>query len=520
MKKTYFRAKKTYSKNMPFNSIFSWIIKKRIHQIELFKKFPIDVQNELFQSLITTSTTTEFGKKYGFKDIVSYNDFRQNVPLHDYEDMQPYINRIISGEQEILWPSQTKWFAKSSGTTSSRSKLIPVTKESLEDCHYKGGKDLLSIYYDNYENRKLYNGKHLIVGGSAQVNYLSNDSYFGDLSAILVKNLPWWAEIRRTPAKEITLMSEWEEKIEKMAKSTIQENVCIIAGVPSWTMVLAKRILELSGKSTLKEVWPNLELYMHGGVNFAPYKDAFQQLVGFDDMHYVETYNASEGFFGIQDQVNNPDMLLMLDYGIFFEFIPMEHFQGTVSKKVIPLEQVELGKQYALVISTNGGLWRYIIGDTIVFSQATPYRFHISGRTKSYINTFGEELIVENAERAIAKASKETQAQVRDYHACPVYMSNTQLGGHQWLIEFEKLPSDHKVFEQILDKTLKEINSDYDAKRYKDMVLSFPKITVLQQGSFHSWLKKQNKLGGQNKIPRLANNRKIADELLTLITNE
>jgi len=504
---------------MPINSIFSWIIKKRINQIELFKKFPIDVQQELFHSLITSAETTEFGKKYDFKDISSYDVFRKNVPLHEYEDLQPYINRIISGEQNILWASQTKWFAKSSGTTSSRSKLIPVTKESLEDCHYKGGKDLLSIYYDNYENRKLYNGKHLIVGGSAQVNYLSNDSYFGDLSAIIVKNLPWWAEIRRTPAKEITLMSEWEEKIEKMAKSTIEENVYIIAGVPSWTMVLAKRILEISGKSTLKEVWPNLELYMHGGVNFAPYKEAFQQLVGFDDMHYVETYNASEGFFGIQDKTDLSELLLMLDYGVFFEFIPMEHFQGTESKKVISLDEVEIGKQYALVISTNGGLWRYIIGDTIVFSQATPYRFHISGRTKSYINTFGEELIVENAERAIAKASKETKSQVRDYHACPVYMSNTNLGAHQWLIEFEKEPEDRKLFAEILDKTLKEMNSDYDAKRYKDMVLSFPKLTILPQDSFNNWLKKQNKLGGQNKIPRLSNNRKMADEILKLNVN-
>jgi len=499
---------------MPLNSIFSWIIKKRIHQIELFKKFPLDVQHELFQSLITSAASTEFGRKYHFQDIASYDNFRNNVPLHEYEDMQPYIDRIIAGEQGILWVSQTKWFAKSSGTTSSRSKLIPVTKESLEDCHYKGGKDLLSIYYDNYENRKLYNGKHLIVGGSSQVNYLSNDSYFGDLSAIIVKNLPWWAEIRRTPAKEITLMSEWEEKIERMAKSTIQENVYIIAGVPSWTMVLAKRILELSGKSTLKEVWPNLELYMHGGVNFTPYKDSFHELVGFKDMHYVETYNASEGFFGIQDQENNPNMLLMLDYGIFFEFIPMEHFQGTASKNVISLEEVEIGKQYAMVISTNGGLWRYIIGDTIVFSEIAPYRFRISGRTKSYINTFGEEVIVENAEQAIYTAAKTTQAQVRDYHACPIFMTETTKGAHQWCIEFDHLPNNIDLFKQTLDQTLKEINSDYDAKRYKDMVLSPPKITVLPKGSFHRWLKVQNKLGGQNKIPRLANNRLIAEELL------
>lgn len=502
---------------MPFNSIFSWIIKKRMHQIELFKKFPIDVQNEVFQTLVSAAAFTEFGLKYNFKDIISYEDYKNNVPLHEYDDLKPYIDRVIEGEQEILWPSETKWFAKSSGTTSSRSKLIPVTKESLEDCHYKGGKDLLSIYYDNYENRKLYNGKHLIVGGSAQVNYLSDDSYFGDLSAIIVKNLPWWAEIRRTPAREIALMSEWEEKIEKMAHSTIEDDVYIIAGVPSWTMVLAKRVLEITGKKTLKEVWPNLELYMHGGVSFEPYRQEFRKLIGFDEMHYVETYNASEGFFGIQDEEGNPGMLLMLDYGIFFEFIPMEDFNGTASSNVISLRDVELGRQYALVISTNGGLWRYIIGDTIVFTELSPYRFRISGRTKSYINTFGEEVIVENAEKAITMASKATNAQVRDFHACPVYMQSNSKGAHQWLIEFVNDPDDLEEFKRLLDASLREINSDYDAKRYKDMILSFPVFTILPKGGFDQWLKTKNKLGGQNKIPRLSNNREIMEQILSTI---
>jgi len=502
---------------MPFNAIFSWIVKKRIHQIELFKKFPLEVQNELFQHLISTAAFTEFGLKYNFKDITSYEDFKAHVPLHEYNDLKHYIDRVIEGEQEILWPTETKWFAKSSGTTSSRSKLIPVTRESLEDCHYKGGKDLLSMYYNNYENRKLYNGKHLIVGGSAQVNYLSDDSYFGDLSAIIVKNLPWWAEIKRTPAREIALMSEWEEKIEKMAHSTIEEDVYIIAGVPSWTMVLAKRVLEITGKNTLKEVWPNLELYMHGGVSFEPYKEEFKRLIGFDDMHYVETYNASEGFFGIQDEENNPGMLLMLDYGIFFEFIPMEAYDGINSTQIISLEEVEIGKQYALVISTNGGLWRYIIGDTIVFTELLPYRFRISGRTKSFINTFGEEVIVENAERAVTMASRVTRAQVRDFHACPVYMENDKKGAHQWLIEFVNEPDNIEEFKKVVDATLREINSDYDAKRYKDMILEPPVFVVLPKGSFDQWLKTKNKLGGQNKIPRLANDREIAEQILSVV---
>lgn len=505
---------------MPFNSIFSWIFKKRIHQIELFKKFPIEVQTELFQNLISVSSNTEYGKKYNFQDILSYDEFKTNVPLAEYDDLKPYIDRIIAGEQNILWPTTTKWFAKSSGTTSERSKLIPVSKESLEDCHYKGGKDLLSIYYNNYENGKLYSGKHLVVGGSAQINYLSEDSYFGDLSAIIVKNLPWWAEIKRTPSREITLMSEWEEKIEKMAHSIVDEDIHLIVGVPSWTMVLAKRVLEISGKKTLKEVWPNLELYMHGGVSFEPYRREFDKLIGFDEMHYVESYNASEGFFGIQDITENTSLLLMLDYGIFYEFIPMDEYDGTKSTTVVSLADVELNKKYAIVISTNGGLWRYILGDTIVFTELKPYRFKISGRTKSYINTFGEEVVVENAENAIAIASKETGAQVRDYHACPIYMENDLKGAHQWFIEFSTEPSDFELFKTKLDTTLRELNSDYDAKRYKDMVLKFPEIQILPKGTFDGWLKSINRLGGQNKVPRLANNRTIAEQILSRLDNQ
>ena len=499
---------------MPFNSIFAWIIKKRIHQIDLFRKYPLEVQQELFERMISQAMYTEWGFKLGFTAISDYLDFKKAVPLQEYDDVKPYVDRLMAGEQNILWPTDTKWFAKSSGTTSDRSKLIPVTRESLEDCHYKGGKDLLALYYNNHPNRKLYNGKHLIVGGSAQVNHLSADSYFGDLSAIIVKNLPWWAEIRRTPAKEIALMSEWESKIEKMALSTIQEDVYILAGVPSWTMVLANKVLEITGKDNLKEVWPNLELFMHGGVSFEPYREHFKRLIPDPDMHYVETYNASEGFFGIQDQVDSNELLLMLDYGIYYEFIPMSSFDGVNSKEVINLKDVQPGVNYALVISTNGGLWRYIVGDTIEFTSVTPYRFKITGRTKSYINTFGEEVVVENAERAIAYACQKTNAQIREFTACPVYMSGIERGAHEWLIEFVKEPEELDRFVALLDEHLREINSDYDAKRYQNMVLSRPIVRIMNNGTFDEWLKVNGKLGGQNKIPRLSNNREILEQIL------
>lgn len=499
---------------MPFNSIFAWVMKKRIHQIDLFRKFPFEVQQELFDKMIESAIYTEWGFKNNFSKISNYEGFKTNVPLQEYPDVQPYVDRLMEGEQNLLWPTDTKWFAKSSGTTSTRSKFIPVTKESLEDCHYKGGKDLLAIYYDNHPNRKLYNGKHLIIGGSAQINHLSADSYFGDLSAIIVKNLPWWAEIRRTPAKEIALMTEWESKIEKMALSTIEQDVYIIAGVPSWTMVLANKILEITGKNNLKEVWPNLELFMHGGVSFDPYREQFKKLIPDPNMHYVETYNASEGFFGIQDQVDSNELLLMLDYGIYYEFIPMHSFNGTNSTEIVNLEGVELDVNYALVISTNGGLWRYILGDTIKFTSKKPYRFKITGRTKSYINTFGEELIVDNAEKAMAYACLKTGAQIKEYTACPVYMTSIDHGAHEWLVEFVKEPDDKNRFMILLDEHLREINSDYDAKRYNNMILNPPILHVAPFGTFDEWLKESGKLGGQNKVPRLANDRTVLEQIL------
>lgn len=501
---------------MPFNSIFSWVMKKRLHQIELFIKHPFEVQNDVLEKLLAAGAQTEFGKAHHLSEVTSYKEFVEHVPLNDYESLKPYIFRSMENEQGLLWNQEVKWFAKSSGTTSDRSKFIPITKDSLEDCHYKGGKDLLALYYQQFPNTKLYKGKHLIVGGSAQILPISHDMYQGDLSAIIVKNLPWWAEIRRTPSRDIALMSEWTEKIEKMATSTIHEDVYIIAGVPSWTYVLAKKVLEITGKENLREVWPNLELFMHGGVNFEPYRELFRQLIPFDDMKYVETYNASEGFFGIQDDTNIHELLLMLDYGIFYEFIPMSQFDGTHSKEVISLENVELGVDYALVISTNGGLWRYIVGDTIRFTNKTPFRFKISGRTNYAINTFGEEVSIANTEKAIAEAARLTKATVREFTVAPIYMDQSNHGKHQWLIEFIDEPNDKHRFERLLDENLRQINSDYDAKRSSNMILLPPEIIYAKSGLFDQWLQEKGKLGGQHKVPRCSNSRTIMEQLLAL----
>lgn len=497
---------------MPFNKIFSWLIKKRVHQIELFKNYPSEVQRDVFQDLITAANATEWGKKHRYRSIQSYRDFSTNVPLQQYEDIVPYVQRLRQGEQNLLWPSEIKWFAKSSGTTSAKSKLIPVSKESLEGCHYKGGKDLLGLYYTHHPKTKLFNGKHLIVGGSAQINQLSKDSYFGDLSAIIIKNLPWWCELRRTPSRETALLDQWDEKIERLVQETVRQDVHILAGVPSWTMVLLKRILEDQQTDNILDVWPNLELFMHGGVSFVPYKDQYRQLIPSDKMNYVETYNASEGFFGIQDQADE-EMLLMLDYGIFYEFIPMCEFHSD-RPTYLKLDQVDLEVNYAMVISTNGGLWRYVIGDTVQFSSRTPYRFRITGRTKHYINAFGEELIVDNTDRAFQVACDRCNASLREYTGAPVYMTETETGGHEWLVEFDREPENLNFFANVFDRALMSENSDYEAKRSNDLTLQFPKVRKMPHGTFYAWLKKNGKLGGQHKVPRLSNNRTLIDAIL------
>jgi hypothetical protein len=501
---------------MFFNNIFSWLIKRRIRQIDFFKNNPTAVQQNLLKNMLVKCSSTKFGGLFSFKDISDYQTFSKKVPLHDYTTIYPLVEEVLQGKQNILWPGLTSWFSKSSGTTSHRSKILPVTKEHLFDCHYKGGKDLLSLYYHNYPNRKLYNGKHLIIGGSSEINTLGKNSYIGDLSAIIIKNLPFWAEIRRTPSRETSLLANWEEKLDKMVKETIHEDVYILAGVPSWTLVLLKRILEYTGKKHIKEVWPNLELYMHGGVNFAPYKSEFEIIIG-KKINYVETYNSSEGFYGIQDQPNSDELLLMLDYGIFYEFIPMETYDGLNSQTVLSLADIEVNKNYALVISTNAGLWRYIIGDTISFTSKTPYRFRITGRTSQCLNVFGEEVIVENADRAIADTCTETNAFLKDYAVFPIYLENKKQGAHEWFIEFSKEPKSKEEFTFILDQKLQAINSDYAAKRQGDFVLTLPTIHFLPKNTFETWLIRQNKLGGQHKIPRLNNTREIVEQLHQLI---
>ncbi|MBK5286039.1 MAG: GH3 auxin-responsive promoter family protein [Bacteroidia bacterium] len=498
------------------NSFLSWWMKKRIHQIELFLKYPHDVQRDVFQKLIQSAQNTEFGKKYSYSEIKTPKQFKERVPITDYDSLKPYIQRTMQGEQNILWNTEIKWFAKSSGTTSDKSKFIPVSHEAIEDCHFKGAKDLLSIYCNNNPNTKIFDGKGLTLGGSNQINSISNDSYFGDISAILIKHLPNWVDIIRTPDNSIALMEDWEEKIKKMADATAYEDVTNISGVPTWSLVLAKRILQITGKKTLPEVWPNLELFVHGAVSFVPYREQFLRLIPTDDMHYVETYNASEGFFGIQDREDLSEMLLMLDYGIFYEFMPMEEY-GKEYPRTIGLEGVVTEKNYALVISTNGGLWRYLIGDTIKFTCLSPFRIKITGRTKHYINAFGEEVIVDNAENALQIACEKTNALVRDYTVAPVYISENENGAHEWLIEFERTPVSLQFFSEVLDNALKSLNSDYEAKRYNDLALRKPIINILPEDTFFNWLKAKGKLGGQHKVPRLSNDRKIAEEILEMM---
>ena len=498
------------------NSFFTWIMKKRMHQIELFMKYPHEVQEEWLHNLVDTAQHTEWGRKYGYADIKSSDEFKHRVPIQTYDTLKPYIERMLAGERAVLWPSEIKWFAKSSGTTNDRSKFIPVSEESLEECHYKGGKDLLSIYCNNRPESKIFTGKCLVLGGSSSVNQLNTDASYGDLSAVLIKNLPIWAEFYRTPDQSITLLENFEEKIEKMAQATLDVNVTNLSGVPTWNVVLAKRILELSGKSHLLEVWPNLELYFHGAVNFTPYREQFKQLIPSDQMYYLETYNASEGFFGIQDLPNSEELLLMLDYGIYYEFLPMEHLDEE-HPKTLSLNEVELDRNYALIISTNAGLWRYQIGDTIKFTSLSPYRIQITGRTKHFINAFGEELIIDNAEKALAKACAETACAITEYTACPIYFKGNEAGAHEWIIEFEQAPKELARFTEILDQNLRELNSDYDAKRYKDLALGMPKIHHAPSGTFYNWMKNRGKLGGQHKVPRLANERKYVEEILKLL---
>ncbi|WP_060872623.1 GH3 auxin-responsive promoter family protein [Myroides odoratus] len=496
------------------NSIASWILKKRIHQIDLFRKYPNEVQNDVFLGLIKANEKTLLGKQYDYASIKNYETFAERVPLYTYEEFEPYIERARRGENNIFWSEPIRWFAKSSGTTNAKSKFIPVSNEALENCHYKAAKDLLCLYLNNNENSQLFTGKGLRLGGSKQL-YEDNNTIFGDLSAILIDNMPFWAEFSSTPSNKTSLMAEWETKMNAIIKEVQNENVTSFMGVPSWMLVLFNKIMQETGKGSLLELWPNAEVYFHGGVSFEPYKEQYQKLLPSSDFKYYEIYNASEGFFAIQDQNGCNELLLMLDYGIFYEFIPMDTF-GTSVQKIISLRDVELGKNYAMLITTNAGLVRYLIGDTVRFTSLLPYRIKITGRTKHHINVFGEELMVENTDRALAKACSLFQVEIAEYTVAPIFMVGKEKGAHEWMIEFTKAPQDLNKFAEVLDQCIQEVNSDYEAKRYNNMTLNPLVLHQARRGLFYDWLKGSDKLGGQHKVPRLSNDRKLMEELIAL----
>jgi len=494
----------------------SRLARMRFWRIRNWRNHPIASQREVLQDLVTAAQYTEFGKKYQFSKLFTVKEFKKNIPIHQYEDLKPYILRMMNGEENILWNTPINWFAKSSGTSSGKSKFIPISEESLTDNHFKASKDVLTTYYENFPSSDLLTGKGLVIGGSHQLTKVNEevDVQFGDLSAILMQNSPFWGQWLRTPELSIALLDEWENKIEKLALVTAEENVTSLAGVPTWTLLLLKRILEIKGKETIKEVWPNLELYINGGVSFIPYREQFEKIIG-EKINFLEIYNASEGFFAGQQKPDDDGMLLFTEHGIFYEFMTVEEY-GKPKPETVGLKDVIVGKNYALVISTTGGLWRYLIGDTIKFTSINPYKIKVSGRLKHYMNAFGEEVIVDNSDVAIAVAAEKTQSIVNDYTAAPVYFSNNNNGAHEWLIEFDKPPADLHQFTIELDTALKNTNSDYEAKRHKDIALRLPIVHALPKGSFTAWLRSKGKLGGQHKVPRLSNERTMLEEILLL----
>ncbi|MDR2037443.1 MAG: GH3 auxin-responsive promoter family protein [Bacteroidales bacterium] len=495
------------------NSIVNSFNAGRLKKIERFKKNPGLVQEKMWAGLIKRAKDTEWGKQYDFNSIRNIKDFQDRLPLQTYEDIKPYVDRIREGKDNILWPGSTRWFAKSSGTTGNKSKFIPVTREALIKCHYQGGRDVLAVYAKQNPKTRVFTGRTLTLGGSHQIDNVDNRSLYGDLSAILIQNVPRWVNLLRTPPSDIALLGDFEKKLELITEISVRQHVVGFTGVPSWNMVLMKHILERTGKQHIMEVWPDMELFIHGGVSFTPYREQYEKLFPSDNMHYFETYNASEGFFALQDDPDDSGMLLMLDYHVFFEFIPLNEL-GKESPEVLTIDQVETGKNYAIVISTNGGLWRYMIGDTVTFTSLYPHKIKISGRTRQYINAFGEEIIVDNAEKALHEACKTTGAIISEYTAGPVYMDQDNNGAHEWLIEFEKEPDDLSRFTQALDQALCSLNSDYEAKRNNNITLRMPIVRSMPKGSFYNWMRNTGKLGGQNKVPRLANDRKYIEDIL------
>ena len=494
------------------SSTISKLARMRLWRIDNWTKHPMEAQREVLQNLVTSAQYTQFGKQYQFSSLFSIKDFKQRVPVHEYEQLFPYIQKMLEGEENILWNTPVKWFAKSSGTTNNKSKFIPISEDSLHENHFKASKDVLSSYYKNFPSSDLLTGKGLVIGGSHQINTINEEIQYGDLSAVLMQNTPFWGQWLRTPELSVAIMDDWEEKIEKLAQSTVNENVTSIAGVPTWTLILLKRILEITNKSTIAEVWPNLELYINGGVSFIPYREHFQKIIG-KPINYLEIYNASEGFFAGQESPEDEGMTLFTEHGVFYEFMPVEEY-GNPFPETVGLDKIVVHKNYAIIISTTGGLWRYIVGDTIQFTHLNPYRIKVTGRLKHYMNAFGEEVIVDNADKAIAIAAQKTNAIVSDYTAAPIYFSEQKNGAHEWLIEFDQQPTALDAFTQELDVALKNINSDYEAKRFKDIALGLPQVHALPKGTFLKWLQKKEQVGGQHKIPRLSNERKIIEEIL------
>ena len=491
------------------------VFNNRVKKIAKYATETEAIQRNVLKHLISEASNTEWGIKHNYSDIKQYEQFAKLVGVQDYETLKGDIDRMRRGEKDVLWKGRCKWFAKSSGTTNDKSKFIPVTPDGLQKVHYKGGFDVVATYVANNPKSRLFSGKALILGGSHSPNYNLQNSLVGDLSAILIENCSSFVNMMRVPKKEVALLSDFEEKMDKIARATQNVNVTNLSGVPSWMMAVLKHLLDITGKKSIEEVWPNIEVFFHGGVAFTPYREQYKQIIRKDSMRYMETYNASEGFFGIQDDPADPSMLLMIDYDVFYEFIPMDEFDKP-NPTVLPLWEVETGKNYAMLISTSCGLWRYLIGDTVRFTSKEPYKFIITGRTKHFINAFGEELIVDNAERGLKEACLATGAQVAEYTAAPVFMDSDARCRHQWLIEFSKSPNSMEKFTEVLDNTLQQINSDYEAKRYKDITLQQLQIVEARKGLFSDWLKSKGKLGGQHKVPRLSNSRQHIEELLEM----
>ena len=500
---------------MSLTRIASKIFLPRQKELDRYNKNTVALQWQTLSNIVSEAQDTEYGRNHMFASINSYNDFANNIPVNTYEELKNDIDRMRHGESDVLWKGRVKWYAKSSGTTNDKSKFIPVSNEGLHHIHYKGGFDTVALYLRNNPNSRLFDGKSLILGGSHSPNYTLTDSLVGDLSAILIENINPLANMVRTPKKATALLSDFEIKRDRIARETMNKNVTNISGVPSWMLSVLSRVMELTGKTHLEEVWPNLEVFFHGGVAFTPYRKQYEQLITSPGMHYMETYNASEGFFGLQNDPSDPAMLLMVDYDVFYEFIPIEEIDNE-KPNVVPIQGIEIGKNYAMLISTSCGLWRYLIGDTVKFTSKNPYKFVITGRTKHFINAFGEELIVDNAENGLAYACEQTGSEVLEYTAAPIFMDDKGKCRHQWLIEFLREPEDLNEFAMILDRHLQEINSDYEAKRHKDITLQHLEIIKARKGLFNDWLKAKGKLGGQHKVPRLNNSRENIEEMLKM----